>query len=61
MLDGFETTKGFPQAVDAIIRPEQSPADYYNRKGYYSILMQAVVDFPRNLYGCVHWVARKSS
>ena len=52
MLDGFETTKGFSQTVGAIdgthipiIRPEQNPADYCNRKGYYSILMQAVVDF----------------
>ena len=63
VLDGFETTKGFPQAVGAIdgthipiIRPEQSPADYYNRKGYYSILMQAVVDF-RGIFMdvCIGW------
>ena len=63
MLDGFETTKGFPQAVGAIdgthipiIRPEQSPADYYNRKGYYSILMQAVIDF-RGIFMdvCIGW------
>ena len=63
VLDGFETTKGFPQAVGAIdgthipiIRPEQSPADYYNRKGYYSILMQAVADF-RGIFMdvCIGW------
>ena len=52
MLDGFEATKGFPQAVGAvdgthipIIQSEESPADYYNRKGYYFILIQALVDF----------------
>jgi len=43
---------GFPQAVRAIdgthipiIRPQHSPGDYYNRKGYYSIIMQGLVDF----------------
>ena len=60
MLDGFETTKGFPQAVGAIdgthipiIRIEQSPADYYNHKGYYSILM---VDFQGIFMDvCIGW------
>jgi len=40
VVDGFEVTKGFSQAVGAIdgthipiIRPEQNPADYYNQKG----------------------------
>ena len=52
LVESFKLTKGFPQAIGAIdgthipiIRPEQSPADYYNRKGYYSIIMQGVVDF----------------
>jgi len=63
VVDGFEVTKGFPQAVGAIdgthipiIRPEQNPADYYNRKGYYSILMQALVDF-RGIFMdiCIGW------
>ena len=52
LVENFELTKGFPQAVGAIdgthiliIHPEQSPADYCNRKGYYSIIMQGVVDF----------------
>ena len=27
-----------------IIAPQESTADYYNRNGYYSVVMQAVVD-----------------
>ena len=51
IVDGFETFWGFPQAAGAIdgshipiIRPDESASDYYNRKGYYSIIVQAVVD-----------------
>lgn len=50
-VDGFLSTWGFPQcagAVDGthipIVAPPESPADYYNRKGFYSIILQAVVD-----------------
>ena len=49
--DGFLQTWGFPQcggAIDGthipIVAPPQSSADYYNRKGFYSIVLQAVVD-----------------
>ena len=52
ILRGFETIWGFPQAAGAIdgthipiIRPDESASDYYNRKGYYSIIMQAMVDY----------------
>lgn len=52
IVDGFESCWGFPQAAGAIdgthipiIRPDRSSSDYYNRKGYYSIIMQARVDF----------------
>ena len=47
----FETCWGFPQVAGAIdgthiriVCPRESASDYYNRKGYYSIIMQAVVD-----------------
>ena len=52
IVDGFETCLGFPQAVGAIdgthitmLRPNESASDYYNRKGQYPIIMQAMVDF----------------
>ena len=28
-----------------ITKPKESPSDYYNRKGYYSIIMQEFVDY----------------
>ena len=52
IVEGFETYCGFSQASGAsdgsqipILRPDESASDYYNRKGYYSIIMQAMVDF----------------
>lgn len=51
VMKGVETCWGFPQAVGAIdgshvpiIWPPESASDYYNRKGYYSIIMQGLVD-----------------
>ena len=52
IVHGFEHCWGFPQAVGAIdgshipiIRPQESASDYYNRKGFYSIIIQAIVDY----------------
>ena len=46
-----ENLWGFPQVVGAIdgshipiLKPIECPSDYYNRKGFYSLLLQAVVD-----------------
>ena len=51
VVDGFKSKLGFPQcagAVDGthipIMSPEDFPADYYNRKGWHSILMQGMVN-----------------
>ena len=48
---GFENELGFPQVVGAIdgthipiIRPQENATDFYNRKGFHSIIMQAAVD-----------------
>ena len=50
VVDGFKHKFGFPQcagAVDGthipIISPEEYPADYFNRKGWHSIVMQGTV------------------
>ena len=52
IVDGFLHCLGFPQTIGAIdgthipIRhASESSSDYYNCKGYYSVLMQALVDF----------------
>ena len=51
VIDDFKTNHGFPQcagAVDGmyitIISPEECPADFYNRKGWHSIILQGTVD-----------------
>ena len=62
-MRGFETAWGFPQCVGAIDGchiPVQAPAlnhtDYYKRKGWYSILLQAVVDSKYRFTNiCVGW------
>ena len=41
-----------------IIKPDNRPSDYFNRKGFYSI-MQAVVGQQWNLSRCIHWMAWK--
>ena len=50
-VDAFKTDHGFPQcagAVDGthipIVSPQDCPADYYNRKGWHSIILQGMVD-----------------
>ena len=51
MVHGFEDVWGFPQcagAIDGSHIPIQAPSecakDYYNRKGFHSILVQGLVD-----------------
>ena len=51
VIEGYEKTWGFPMCAGAIdgthipiLAPSESHAEYINRKGYHSILMQAVID-----------------
>ena len=51
IVEGFKDGLGFPQCagvVDGthipIVSPEECPADYYNRKGFHSIVVQGMVD-----------------
>lgn len=51
IVSGFLSKWNFPQCVGAIdgshipiIAPSENPLDYYNRKGYHSIVLQALVD-----------------
>jgi len=52
VVDGFQRTWGVPQccgAIDGCHIPISAPAmnhtDYYNRKGFYSVVTQAVVNY----------------
>ena len=51
VIDGYDRKWGFPMCAGAIdgthipiLAPTESHAEYVNRKGYHSIIMQAVVD-----------------
>ena len=51
IIEGFELKLGFPQCVGAIdvshipiCAPELNHTEYYNRKGWYSMVVQAVVN-----------------
>lgn len=62
VINGFDR-KGFPHcggAIDGthipIEAPQESPADYHNRKGWHSVILQALVDDVGNFTDiCVGW------
>ena len=63
IVDGFSSKWGFPQCIGAIdgshisiIAPTENSIDYYNRKGHYSVILQAVVDHEHKFLDvCVGW------
>ena len=66
VVDGFTNGLGFPQCagvVDGthipIVSPVEYPADYFNRKGFHSIIMQGMVDnLGRFTDVCIGWPGR---
>ena len=53
VVESFKTNWCFPHCAGAIdgthihmpiVAPKECPADYYNRKGFYFLVMQVVVD-----------------
>ena len=64
-MTGFEK-RGFPHcggAIDGthkpIEAPQDSPSDYHNRKGFYSVILQTMVDDVGNFTDtCVGWPGR---
>ena len=51
VLESYKEKWGFPMCAGAIdgthmpnIAPEENQIDYVNRKGYHSVVMQAIVD-----------------
>ena len=63
VVDVFEGKWGFPQCVGAIdgchipiAAPELNHTDYYNRKGWYFVIIQAIVDHDYLFQDvCVAW------
>ena len=66
IIDGFASKWGIPQCVSAvdgshipIVSPLDCPADYFNRKGFHSIILQAVVDHEYRFWNInVGWLGR---
>ncbi|GES93030.1 putative nuclease HARBI1 [Rhizophagus clarus] len=63
ITNGFKITGNFPNVIGAIDgihipikAPHLFPVDYFNRKGFYSIVLQAVVDHKKKFLDiCVGW------
>ncbi|GES75821.1 putative nuclease HARBI1 [Rhizophagus clarus] len=63
ITNGFKITRNFPNVIGAIdgshipIKASHLfPVDYFNRKGFYSIVLQAVVDHKKKFLDiCVGW------
>ncbi|GES92929.1 protein ANTAGONIST OF LIKE HETEROCHROMATIN PROTEIN 1-like [Rhizophagus clarus] len=63
ITNGFKITRNFPNVIGAINgshipikAPHLFPVDYFNRKGFYSIVLQAVVDHKKKFLDiCVGW------
>jgi len=63
VVEGFKSTWGMIQCVGSIdgyhipvMPPASNHTDYYNRKGWYSIILQAIVDHKYIIRDiCVGW------
>lgn len=53
-MEGFESSWGFAQAAGTV--DHKCSSDYFNHKGFYSVLMQGLVDFREQFMDvCIRW------
>lgn len=67
-IEGFSEKSKFPNVVAAIDgshipikAPKENHEDYFNRKHFYSFLVQGIVYSSGLFFICYHWISRESA
>ena len=65
-IEEFKCLSKFPNVVGAIggchieiLAPEENPSDYFNRKQFYSVVLQGNVDANQKFLTYCYWFPRK--